>query len=107
MNLISTHDLKEKIDSGISFKLVMVLDAWQFDAKHIPGSINISSPAAAKKADFDQREDIVVYCSSDSCPASIIAYKALEAAGFINVARYSGGLSEWENAGLPLVGEMV
>ncbi len=43
MRLISRDELKAKLDRGDSFKLVMALGAWQFDAKHIPSSLNITS----------------------------------------------------------------
>jgi hypothetical protein len=42
MNLISREQLKEKLDRGDDFKLVMVLGDWAYRAKHIPGSLNIS-----------------------------------------------------------------
>jgi hypothetical protein len=43
MNLISREELKEKLDRGDKFKLVNALGEWAFNAKHIPGSINISN----------------------------------------------------------------
>ena len=42
MNLISRDELKEKLDRGDDFKLVMTLGEWAFRAKHIPGSLNVS-----------------------------------------------------------------
>jgi hypothetical protein len=36
------EELKKKLVRGDNFKLVNVLGEWAFDAKHIPGSINIS-----------------------------------------------------------------
>jgi len=39
MKLISREELKEKLDRGDDFKLVMVLKNWAFRAKHIRGSI--------------------------------------------------------------------
>ena len=44
MNLIGREELKEKLDRGDDFKLVMVLGDWHFQAMHIPTSININSP---------------------------------------------------------------
>ena len=41
MNLISREELKEKLDRGDKFKLVNALGEWAFEAKRIPGSINI------------------------------------------------------------------
>ena len=47
IGLISREDLVEKMDRGDDFKLVNVLGDWAFKAKHIPGSINLSTPARA------------------------------------------------------------
>jgi len=107
MNLITTNELKAKIESEDSFILVMVLDEWQFIAKHIEGSINISSINDPKVRLLSPTDDIVVYCSSESCPASILAYKGMVASGFTSVRRYAGGLTAWEEAGHPLQGEMA
>jgi rhodanese-related sulfurtransferase len=52
-------------------------------------------------------EEIVVYCTSPECHSSIALYWALLDAGFPNVRRYSGGLTDWEGAGFPLEGDWV
>jgi rhodanese-related sulfurtransferase len=49
----------------------------------------------------------VIYCSDEACVASQAAYRLLVDRGFENVRRYAGGLSDWEDAGYPLEGEMV
>ena len=49
MNLISREELKEMLDRGDKFKLVNVLGEWAFEAKRIPGSINIKNMRDAKK----------------------------------------------------------
>jgi rhodanese-related sulfurtransferase len=106
MNLISREELKEKLDRGDDFKLVMVLGDWAYRAKHIPGSLNISRiEDAAESLNLD--DEIVVYCSDEACVASRAAYQLLANRGFKNVRRYAGGLSAWEDAGYPLEGEMV
>ncbi|MCH7587865.1 MAG: rhodanese-like domain-containing protein [Chloroflexi bacterium] len=106
IDVIEREELKAKLDRGDDFKLVMTLGEWAFRAKHIPGSINISRVEQGAEL-LDPDDEIVVYCSNDPCVASIAAYKMLKDAGFENVRRYSGGLLDWEDAGLPLVGEMV
>ena len=106
MNLISREELKEKLDRGDDFKLVMVLGEWAFLAKHIPGSINISSPDQCRKM-LSSEDEIVVYCSGVACVSSMMAYKILVDGGFQNVRRYAGGLPDWEDAGYALEGEMV
>src|ERR671918_88223 len=106
MKLISREELKEKLDRGDKFKLVNALGEWAFNAKHIPGSINISKIEDAKKI-LNPDDDIVIYCSNPSCIASIIGYQLLTRVGYKNVRRYAGGIQEWEEAGYPLEGSFV
>jgi thiosulfate/3-mercaptopyruvate sulfurtransferase len=106
MRVISREELKAKLDRDDDFKLVMTMGDWAFEAKHIPGSLNISNQVeAAKQLNVD--EEIVVYCTNVSCPASIAAYNMLETKGYKNIYRYSGGLEAWEEAGYPLEGNAV
>ncbi len=60
MNLITSEEVKEKLDRGDDFKLAMVLGDWQFRAKHIPGSLNIHTFETAWEA-LDPDDEIVVY----------------------------------------------
>jgi len=106
MRLISKKALKKKIDNKDDFKLVLTLSEWQFEAKRIPGSINVHSPALARKL-LNKKDEIVVYCTNPLCPASRVAYYKFTNLGFDNIRRYAGGLEEWEEAGYPLEGDMV
>jgi rhodanese-related sulfurtransferase len=106
MKLISREELKEKLDRGDKFKLVNALGEWAFNAKHIPGSINISKIEDAKKY-LDPSDDIVIYCSNPSCIASITGYHHLTNMGYSKVRRYAGGIVDWEQAGYPLEGDLV
>ncbi len=100
---ISRDELKAKLDRGDDFKLVMTLHDWAFDDAHIPGSINVTSPALAA-SELAEDDEIVVYCSDEACIASQIAYRALLEAGYRKVRRYAGGLTDWQAAGYPLDG---
>ncbi len=104
MPKITCEDLKEKIDRGDEFKLIMVLGEWQFRAKHIPGSLNISSPDDPKFKDLTKEEEIVVYCSDIHCATSHYVHDKLEREGY-NVRHFAGGINEWEEAGYPVEGE--
>lgn len=104
MNLISREELKEKLDRGDDFKLVMVLGDWAFHARHIPGSLNISHMNEIE-GQLDPQDEIVVYCSDQTCIASQAAYHFLTKKGFTKVRRFAGGLAEWDAAGYPLEGE--
>jgi len=106
MKHITCEELKNKLDRKDRFKLVMVLNEWAFQAKHIPGSINIHSEEEGRKQ-LHPDDEIVVYCSNEACIASVAAYNILDRNGFQKVQRFAGGLDEWEKAGYTLVGEMV
>jgi rhodanese-related sulfurtransferase len=103
---IDRDELKAKLDRGDRFKLVMALNRWAFEAKHIPGSLHFDSPAelyAAVRPD----DEVVVYCSAVDCLSSVALYRDLVAHGYRNARRYAGGLLDWEDAGLPLEGSSV
>jgi rhodanese-related sulfurtransferase len=106
MKLISREELKEKLDRGDDFKLVMALGEWAYRAKHIPGSLNFNTIKEGLEA-LDPNDDIVVYCSNVNCLASIAAYRHLSDQGYNRVRRYAGGVHDWEEAGYPLEGEFV
>lgn len=103
MNIIGREELKEKLDRGDDFKLVMTLSEWAFEAQHIPGSINVTKPSDVTNH-LDAEDEIVVYCSNEQCIASQVAYKILEGSGYKHISRYAGGLVDWEEAGYPLAG---
>jgi rhodanese-related sulfurtransferase len=49
MELIDTGELKQKLDRGEDFKLVMVLGEWEYRAMHIPGSLRVSTAEEGAK----------------------------------------------------------
>ena len=106
MKLISREELKEKLDRGDDFKLVMVLGDWQYRAKHIPGSLNIHLDEECL-SELSPDDEIVVYCTHEQCSASPYAWHFLTKNGYKHVHRYAGGVSDWEAAGYPLEGEWV
>jgi rhodanese-related sulfurtransferase len=106
MNLISCEDLKEKLDKEEDIQLVFALGAWQYRAKHIPGSLHFDDREEALQV-LEQDDEIIVYCSNPACAASSFAYRFLMDHGYKKVRRFAGGLLEWEDAGYPLEGESV
>jgi rhodanese-related sulfurtransferase len=105
-DLIDTKELKKKLDRGDSFKVVMTLGEWEYRTTHIPGSMRISTVQEALEA-LDPEDEIVLYDSVPSCPASRLAFKYLKDHGYERVRRYAGGLEAWATAGYPLEGESV
>jgi rhodanese-related sulfurtransferase len=98
---ISREGLKTKIDQDEPIKLIMALNRWAYDVKHILGSLHFDTPDQLCEA-LDPHDEIIVYCSNVDCLASVALYRDLVARGYENVRRYSGGLIDWEDAGLPL-----
>jgi rhodanese-related sulfurtransferase len=103
---ISREELREKLERGGDFKLIMALNRWAFDAKHIPGSLHFDTPEALYSA-VRSDDEVVVYCSSVDCLSSVALYRDLVRRGYRDVRRYAGGLLDWEEAGLPLEGASV
>ena len=101
---IGREELKAKLDRGDDFKLVMAMHEWGFRAAHIPGSLHYNTVEEAGE-DLDLDDEIVVYCTDPACVASQLAYQWLIEAGYTNVRRYAGGLSDWAAAGWELEGE--
>lgn len=98
---IEREELKAKLDRGDEFKLVMAMHEWGFNAAHIPGSLHFNTVADAQ-THLEPDDEIVVYCSDPACVASQFAYRWLVEAGYSNVRRYSGGVSDWAAAGYEL-----
>jgi 3-mercaptopyruvate sulfurtransferase SseA len=103
---ISRDELKARLDRGDPFKLIMALNRWAYDSKHIPGSLHFDTPAELYAA-VRPEDDVVVYCSNVDCLSSVALYRDLVRRGYQNVRRFSGGLLDWEDAGLPLEGEFA
>ena len=104
--LIDTQELKAKLDRGDGFKVVMTLGEWEYRTSHIPGSMRISTVQEALEA-LDPEDEIVLYDSGPSCPASRLAFRFLKDHGYERVRRYAGGLEAWATASYPLEGESV
>ena len=100
---ISRDELREKIDRGDDMRLIMALNRWAYDAKHIPGSLHFDTPDELYAA-VHPDDDVIVYCSHVDCLSSVALYRDLRARGYPHVRRYAGGLLDWEDAGLPLDG---
>ena len=105
-DLIDTKELKAKLDGGDNVTLVMTLGEWEYRITHIPGSMRVSTVQEALEA-LDPEDEIVLYDSGPSCPASRLALKFLKAHGYERVRRYAGGLEAWVGVGYPLEGESV
>ena len=103
IRVISRSELKAKLDRGDPIKLIMALNRWAYEAKHIPGSLHFDTPEQLYAA-VQPDDEVVVYCSNVDCLSSVALYRDLIERGYGNVRRYAGGLIDWEDASLPLEG---
>lgn len=101
---IEAKELKEKISSGDDFVLVDVLGEDSYNARHLPGAINIPVNAddfdkKIKKAVPDTTKEVILYCASETCQASSAAARKLVQLGYSNVKDFESGLAGWQEAG--------
>lgn len=106
MKTISAKELRRRIDEGEKLRIINALEENKFRLKHIPNSLNLFRREDLEK-NLTKDEQIIVYCTDNACNKSLMLYQLLEALGYKNVIRFSGGLTEWENEGYQLEGEMV
>ncbi len=79
----------------------------EFAAGHIEGAINISAYSydldlAREKQKLQGVSTIIAYCDGDTCEASLMVARRLNASGYKNVLVFSGGYPAWVAAGYPL-----
>jgi hypothetical protein len=70
MDLIGTEELKEKLDRGTTSSSLWFWE-WEYRAKHIPGSLRVSTVEEGAEA-LDPDDEIVFYDSGPYCVASRI-----------------------------------
>ena len=102
--VITTEELKKKIDGGGKFYLLDTLSANSYEARHIPQAKSAPySPNFVqefeKAVSAPKDAEIITYCASSTCQLSVLAADALEKAGYTNVGHYKDGLAGWKNAG--------
>ena len=105
LGTIDRAELERKIQNGEEFVLVDALSPMAYAHSHLPGAINLPSPASrlvVQEAIPDQDAEIVVYCANPECEDSVETALRLVELGYTNVRHYPGGKYEWRDAGLPL-----
>ena len=106
MKTIGHEELRLKLDRHDDFLLVMALNEWAYQAKHISGSIHFATSKEALQS-LNKDDEIVVYCSDADCIASKALGQLLERNGYTRVLHFVGGPEEWEKAGYPLEGQWI
>jgi rhodanese-related sulfurtransferase len=104
---IDRDSLWRGIEERRGIVIVDALAPISFAASHLPGAINIppeSVDELAPRQIPDPDAEVVVYCTSDTCDASVIVARRLLELGYRHVSHYAGGKRDWSAAGLPLEG---
>ena len=116
--LISTAELKARIDSG---EKMLIVDTMPYEESykkaHVPGAKQFLFPTPDMKEwktdktggktiqDYkkllgtNKMKTIVVYCGSVKCTRSHNGVIWAKRLGYNNVMRYSGGINAWKGAG--------
>ena len=105
LKMITTEELKKKIDAGEPLTLINALSPIEHNEMTIKGSINI--PSSKVTADnpllpADKASLIVFYCKGPKCTKSKNAAKKATELGYKNVLVYNEGIPAWAKKGYPL-----
>lgn len=105
--LMSSTELKERMDENQEFVLIDVNSAEDFAKEHIPTAINIplSSLAEQVKQKLSKNQRIVVYDKNHDDESSNRAADVLEGLGYRKIADFDGGIYAWKRAGFLTEGE--
>ncbi len=100
-HVISTEELKTRIDAGEDFLLIDVRTAFERKRGFIPGSTHMPLDELRERAaSLPKDKDIVIYCYSGSRSAQAVKY--LLKNGFTRVWDYSASWRGWTAKGYPV-----
>jgi rhodanese-related sulfurtransferase len=105
-------DLVERQAANPDLLVLDVREPYEFDAMHIPGSLNVPRGILESACEWDYEEtvpelvrardrEIVVVCRSGN--RSILAVHAMQLLGFENAVSLATGLRGWKDFEQPLV----
>jgi len=102
---ITAEQLKEMQKNNDSLVLIDSRGGKYFNGEVIAGAVHLSvkdtNAETLGKIVASKGADIVFYCTNTACQASALsAYKAAYA-GYASLYKYSGGIEEWKEKGLP------
>ena len=105
-------DLVERQAANPDLLVLDVREPYEFDAMHIPGSLNVPRGILESACEWDYEEtvpelvrardrEIVVVCRSGN--RSILAVHAMQVLGYQNASSLATGLRGWKDFEQPLV----
>jgi len=99
---VAADELLRQIESSDAPLVLDVRSRAEFDAGHVPGSVNLPFwviPFRASSLAVKPDEPIVVYCGHG--PRAQLAMAALRMRGFTRVGCLTGHWAEWRRLGRP------
>jgi hydroxyacylglutathione hydrolase len=98
LNLISVHDLKEKLEKGAKMVILDVRSDKEWDVGHIEEARHIYVGRLEENLDeIPKNCPVIVYCGT--ARRSNIAASILKKNGYGKVYNVLGGMAAWKNAG--------
>ena len=104
---LTASALSHKIKSGQPPVIIDVLSPESYREMRIKGAINIpynKVKTLTPQVLPDKTAEIVVYCGSYQCGASLTVAKTLKELGYTNIHDYKGGIMEWQEKNMPIEG---
>ena len=93
---MSPHELKRRMDSGESFKLIDVREPFEYEIARIDGAKLIPLGEISERlGELCEEQTIVVHCHSGKRSAE--AARLLQQRGFANVYNLEGGIDAWSD----------
>lgn len=98
---ISAEQLKSRMDSGETLLLINPMSDIEYQAKHIPGSVNIplEKILITEKLPKNKQQLIVTYCLGRKCIYSTHAARLIAKKGYTNIMVFRDGIPGWIEAG--------
>jgi rhodanese-related sulfurtransferase len=108
---IMPWDLEERLGANPELLVVDVREPYEYEAMHIPGSINVPRGILESACEWDyeetvpelvdaRRREVVVVCRSGY--RSVLAANSLQVLGYENVSSLQTGLRGWKDYDQPL-----
>ena len=101
---ITPAELQARRESDAAPLIVDVRSPEEFASGHIPGAVNIPYDQVAQRmSELQSTHGVALYCAVG--PRARKGESALLAAGQTEVLHLEGGLTAWQQAGLPMEGQ--
>ena len=100
---LTVEETKNDIDAGKEIVILDVRTSTEYNAGHLPNSINIQRGLLEfliGKKYPDKTTNLVLYCRTD--PRAALCTQALKEMGYINAKNLKGGFKAWGEAGYPI-----